>query len=219
MGQVRELQRHANHERKRRLVEHDARPRADDAGAAHRRRLAVTTALSSGDLTFVTDEYGDVRSDVPEHGLFVQDVRVLERFELLIGGKRPELLEHSGESALGETRHLLRADTPGGALLLVRSSRVLPSEVELWIRLESASADVVASSLTLRLGPASPLTTRAHAGSAHEHAVLLSVDGFTTMMRFSAPPAIGADHVSYPFKLAPDCRWTLGVRITVTCPP
>jgi hypothetical protein len=50
---------------------------------------------------------------------------------------RPELLEHRRDGT-GWARKGLRADTPGGALLLVRSTRVLPREVELWIRLESA---------------------------------------------------------------------------------
>jgi hypothetical protein len=180
-----------------------------------KRPALVTTELSAGDVTFVTDEYGDVRGDMPEQGLFVQGIRVLQRFELVVGGKRPELLEQSGESARSATH-----DIPGGALTLVRSARVLPSAVELSIRLESAAADVVVSSLSLRLGcAASAIETLVHAGCTHEHAVALgSVRGFETTMRFSAPPAIGPDDLSYPFKLPPHGSWTLGVLIAVAYP-
>jgi hypothetical protein len=175
------------------------------------------TALSSGDVTFVTDEYGDVRGDVPEQGLFVQGVRVLERLELVVGGNRPELLEHRRDGA--RARHVLQCATPDGALLSVRRTHVLVRELELWITLESASADVAVSSLALRLGSASPLTVLGHVGGADQHALLFMVGGFATTVRFSAPPAIGPDNVSYPLKLPPRGRWTLGVRIAVTCPP
>jgi glycogen debranching enzyme len=95
-------------------AEHRSRERIlTQADPAKVRRSATAVVLKEGSLMLLTDEGGDVPSSLPHgFGLFLDDCRFLDAFELTLNGEPPTVLSGTGMRGF-ETRHRLTNETLG----------------------------------------------------------------------------------------------------------
>ena len=197
-------------------------------------------SLKDGDTFLVADSWGDVRGGAD--GLFSGDTRILSRFRLLIGERRPSRLsfglsrDNASFAMNGANRALPPVGgnaTPRGVIHLERKRCLRHGRLFERVRLTNFGLQEVMAPIAYEFeadfrdmfevrGLRRPLRGSLQAPAPTGRGMLLSYDGLdgrrrTSVVAFSQPPwRIHAGRADFMFTIMPDERIDLFVEVAPT---